>query len=127
MMTTDITDEERRRRIDAARAEVRELRANPNTPRQSYWLSFADSDLPKGQQFLGALIVDDCVNLADAIEQSHRAKVNPGGAVGAHVLPKRAFEEDAALRLAPRLTLMDKTELLRRGLIEAPDGHNTKA
>lgn len=101
-----------------SRAHARELRANPNTPRYTYWLSFADGDRPKGQQFLGAAIIDDCVNMADAIEQAHVSGCNPGGEVQGHVLPPAAFREQPELAEAPRYTLMQKDELLRRGLIK---------
>lgn len=45
-----------------------------------FWLSFADSDLPEGSQFLGAAIVraSDC---EEAIRECWRLKINPGGEV----------------------------------------------
>jgi hypothetical protein len=76
---------------------------------QTWWLSFCDSDKPKGQQFLGVIVVDvdepDVARaepaatairgshglpplsdpgdqwMAAAIDKTHRLKVNPGGAV----------------------------------------------
>lgn len=45
-----------------------------------WWLSFADADLPKGSQFLGAIIAEGAT-IIDAIKNTHRLKLNPGGEV----------------------------------------------
>jgi hypothetical protein len=45
-----------------------------------YYLSFCDPDKPKGQQFLGATIVEADSSL-DAVSKTHRLKINPGGEV----------------------------------------------
>jgi hypothetical protein len=47
-----------------------------------WWLSFADTDLPAGSQFLGACVVrgDD---LPDAIRTAWARGINPGGEVAA--------------------------------------------
>ncbi len=45
-----------------------------------FWLSFADGDLPKGQQFLGACIVQAETNI-DAVTKAHLLGINPGGEV----------------------------------------------
>lgn len=45
-----------------------------------YWLSFADGDLPKGSQFLGACIVDSSEFIA-AVVETHNLGLNPGGEV----------------------------------------------
>jgi hypothetical protein len=45
-----------------------------------YWLSFADSELPKGSQFLGCAIVE-ANDIANAIARSHVVGCNPGGQV----------------------------------------------
>ena len=45
-----------------------------------FWLSFADAELPKGEQFLGACLVKAVIFPA-AIEKAHRLGINPGGEV----------------------------------------------
>lgn len=45
-----------------------------------WWLSFADADLPKGSQFLGAAIVR-APGFAHAIAKTHALGINPGGEV----------------------------------------------
>jgi hypothetical protein len=46
----------------------------------TYWLSFSDPDLPKGEQFLGACLVE-APSLAEAIHQTWVRRINPGGEV----------------------------------------------
>lgn len=48
-----------------------------------FWLSFADPKLPKGKQFLGAVVIraDDMI---EAIKRSHFLGINPGGEVEGH-------------------------------------------
>lgn len=115
-----LTDAERAERIAAAFAEVEALRKIDAT-RIAFWLSFVDSSRPVGQRFLGAAIIPDCVNAADAIGQAHLHGCNPGGEVAAAELPALAFEEDEALRNAPHYTLMPRAELLARRIIKEPD------
>lgn len=56
-----------------------------NVPPSSWWLSFADGDLPKGQQFLGACIVR-APNFGAAVGMAHLIGCNPGGeAQGAQI------------------------------------------
>lgn len=51
-----------------------------------FWLSFADGNLPKGTQFLGACIV--CADtFLDAVSKAHRLGINPGGEVIGHKIP----------------------------------------
>lgn len=45
-----------------------------------FWLSFADGTPPTGQQFLGGLLVEG-EGFIDAVKQSHRLGLNPGGEV----------------------------------------------
>lgn len=45
-----------------------------------WWLSFADGEKPKGEQFLGACLVQGAT-LPDAIKEAWRLKINPGGEV----------------------------------------------
>lgn len=46
-----------------------------------WWLSFADSSLPKGSQFLGACIVGPADDLARAAKLAWWVGINPGGEV----------------------------------------------
>lgn len=69
-----------------------------------YWLSFADPDLPAGQQFLGACLVQ-APGPTLALALSHRLKINPGGCVRTFALPE---EPDVKW---PRNTLMSKSEI----------------
>lgn len=43
-----------------------------------WWMSFADGHLPKGEQFLGALIIDG-VDIAGATQRAWARGLNPGG------------------------------------------------
>ena len=43
-----------------------------------FWLSFADPDKPKGEQYLGVVIVQG-INPRDAHMRSHELGLNPGG------------------------------------------------
>lgn len=70
-----VNDAEVRSRIRRRVAEERE--ANPLT---WFYLSFADGTLPKGTQFLGAVIVR-AHGMGDAVQQAHRRGINPGGEV----------------------------------------------
>jgi hypothetical protein len=52
-----------------------------------FWLSFCDSDLPEGSQFLGVSLVGPCLNIAHAAMIAHGKGCNPGGEVIGHVVP----------------------------------------
>lgn len=74
-----------------------------------WWLSFADSDLPKGSQFLGACIVQGTQpkmgepRLSDPIPQAHLFSCNPGGEVQFHQIPDdRPPTEEWTYRLLDR-------------------------
>lgn len=85
-------------------------------PVETWWLSFCDADRPKGEQFLGVILVD-AVDLVDAITQTHQAGCNPGGEVKAVPLPplEDVPEEDRAdaakTYALPRLTLLSKSDI----------------
>lgn len=51
-----------------------------------WWLSFADGDRPKGEQFLGVAIVQS-FGFGGALAETHRRKCNPGGEVDGSQLP----------------------------------------
>ena len=70
-----MNEEEVRKRMLTMLAEERETK-----PLAWWWLSFCDANLPKGTQFLGACIVR-AHGMTDAILQSHRLGLNPGGEV----------------------------------------------
>ena len=52
------------------------------------WLSFCDSDLPAGSQFLGCAIVPG-LDLITAIQAAHMLGCNPGGEVQGHPIPAK--------------------------------------
>lgn len=70
-----MTNAERQKRLRDVLAE--EMRTGDPT---WWWLSFADGDKPKGQQFLGVAVVH-ALGLGDATMQAHRLGINPGGEV----------------------------------------------
>lgn len=93
---------------------------------KTYWLSFCDTDRPKGQQFLGVSVID--VSEADvleaqsvrpahdpwigaAIRKSWLKKCNPGGEV-------LTCQLETGHELIPRDVLLAKSDLERLGLIE---------
>lgn len=47
---------------------------------QTFWLSFVDSQLPKGQRFLGVVVVT-ALGPAHAMRLTHELGVNPGGEI----------------------------------------------
>lgn len=61
-----------------------------------WWLSFCDAARPKGQQFLGACIIeggntrDRAADLRLALRNAWRHECNPGGDVKAHPIPPEA-------------------------------------
>jgi len=102
---------------------------------RTYWLSFTDRDRPRGQQFLGVVVVD--VSEADRAEalatwnQTHdqpmgdridgpwiaaamracwRAGVNPGGAVASWRLDDHPDFASYSARY-PRLQLLSRAEI----------------
>lgn len=69
-----MTDEERFERVTAF------LNKESDQPTRYWWLSFADSNLPKGKQFLGVAVVK-ARGYISAIQKTHRLGINPGGEV----------------------------------------------
>ena len=59
---------------------------------QLWWLSFADEDLPIGEQFLGACIVPG-TSIIDACQCAHTSGVNPGGDVCGLPIPHHSQVE----------------------------------
>ena len=56
-----------------------------------FWLSFADSNRPTGEQFLGVAIVE-AIDIADATEKCWRLGINPGGEVLSVEVPEEKYE-----------------------------------
>ena len=76
-----------------------------------YWLSFCNSGLPKGSQFLGSCIVKG-ENLKDAITTAWRLGINPGGEVVSSEIPDSQLEN-----FAPHINeLLSRKEIEKRGL-----------
>lgn len=47
------------------------------------WMSFCDSEKPKGTQFLG-VIITNTLGITHAIDKTHTLGINPGGEVMSH-------------------------------------------
>lgn len=75
-----------------------EMSTNPLT---WWWLSFASPDRPKGDQFLGACIVQ-AYGVVTASLQAHANKCNPGGQIQATPFPPRVDPDVWANRLLTR-------------------------
>jgi hypothetical protein len=102
-----ISDDERRKRFN----QMREREALG--PDSCWWLSFADPDKPKGQQFLGVVIVR-APGFVSAIELANSLGLNPWGAVRG--------EEIDPTDIAPEHfnRLLSQKELVDAGYCEAP-------
>lgn len=105
-----------------------------------FWLSFTDSDKPKGEQFLGVCIVevteDDAADalaviktrpswrhaqpgaewLGAALRVAHQMGCNPGGAVGS-----LDITDEPHFTLAPVNRLLSRRDLFALGLIDTTD------
>lgn len=67
-----------------------------------WWLSFADQTRPKGNQFLGVVIIE-AITLDQAITQSHLRGLNPGGEILSFQIPyDRIPDEQFRNRLLSR-------------------------
>lgn len=95
---------------------------------RTYWLSFTDPDRPRGQQFLGVVIVDvtdtDAADalavkpdmhdkdegpwIGAAIRATWKAGVNPGGQVGSMRIDEGP---PAIVSRYPRLTLLSRADV----------------
>jgi hypothetical protein len=81
-------------------AELGLYEPSPDDP--LWWLSFADTDLPAGSQFLGVVIVQ-APTFAAAITRSHYLEINPGGQVaGSGGIPPRYVAPEWRDRLLTR-------------------------
>lgn len=98
-------------------AEV--LTKEAEQPLLTWWLSFADGDLPKGQQFLGLVIVDNCPGLVHArLQMTLHGVASPGGEIQAFGFnPKEGpADQVIALALLPRLTLLSRQDVEAAGI-----------
>jgi hypothetical protein len=101
--------------------------------RRTLWLSFSDPALPKGEQFLGVVVVDvteaDAAEaqalkpdmeptrgpwIAAAIRAAWRAQVNPGGEVQSMDITEGPADLVAKI---PRLTRLSKADLDQLGVL----------
>ncbi len=108
---------------------------------KTFWLSFCDSDLPTGEQFLGACLVDvtpEDANemrvelavrfpnaaegaewIAAASRKAHQMKCNPGGEMMSIDV---TYAPSDNLALYPRNVLMSKSELEAIAPVELMSG-----
>ena len=100
---------ERQRRIAAALAEEA-----LNGKFGWWWISFADGDLPKGQQFLGVAIVQG-FGFGSATMAAHRLGINPGGEAQGLPFPEWTGEPPAEYQNR----LLQRDELAKLELIIA--------
>jgi hypothetical protein len=77
-----------------------------------YWLSFVDPERPKGDKFVGALLIESNT-FAAAIATSWLLKLNPGGEVQGFAVPAE-FEERVEILRNEGMTyrLLSKAEAL---------------
>lgn len=114
-------------------AEHKHCKLKQREGRKVFWMSFCDSERPKGQQFLGACIIEvtaeeadeaaidvmlrfpfaepDAEWIAAAVKKAHRLGCNPGGQIAAMEMP-----EDH-----PNLSRYTFGVLMDRATIEAID------
>jgi len=78
-----------------------------------YYLSFADSDRPSGERFLGALILE-ASGVVDAARRAHAIGENPGGEVLSWEITDLPPEEYRA-RLLSKDDLRDMNEKMGLG------------
>lgn len=79
-----------------------------------FFVSFADSKLPEGKQFLGAAVVAGS-SAEEAILNCHSKKINPGGDAVALPIPLVAGNEQYELHMLNINKLMIKAELIEKG------------
>lgn len=78
----------------------------------SWWLSFADGNLPVGQQFLGVIIAQG-YTIEAVVTETHLREINPGGEISfAEIPPEHVPAPEFHWRL------LTYTELVSSGLLE---------
>lgn len=88
--------------------ETSSYQVNDDDPVEAgwYWLSFTDSDLPEGSQFLGACMVK-AAGQGLALSASHMTGLNPGGAV----MIAGPVPDEVVPEWQPRWALMSREEI----------------
>lgn len=95
------------------------LAEDATKPPLTWWLSFADPDKPKTQQFLGVVLVDNCGGLIEArMQLTINGVQSPGGEIRGFGFDPNDGPPDqvAALARLPRLVLLSKKELEDAGM-----------
>jgi hypothetical protein len=84
------------------------LKEEPDSPERCLWMSFCDTDRPKGQQFLG-VVITKAPGLAHAVDRLWALGINPGGQI-------MSYETDGA-DIQPEHfdRLLSKDELVAAG------------
>jgi len=78
---------------------------------RTLWMSFVDYDKPKGERFLGVVIINS-LGPTHAMRETHQLGINPGGTIQFTEFESHKFaEEDFNI-------LLSKKMLLERGLID---------
>lgn len=90
----------------------RRLAEEQDRPERCLWISFCDTDRPKGQQFLGVVIML-AKGLAHAVDRSWELGINPGGEI-------MSYETDGSdIRPEHFDRLLSKDELMAYGYCDA--------
>ncbi len=78
----------------------------PKTFLKQFWMSFCDPEAPKGNQFLGVIIVEG-VDLRDAIFRTHALNINPGGEIEGIELEKDVIKPEHIDQLYTKKQLIE--------------------
>ena len=104
--------------FDARLVEV--LKKESEQPLQTWWLSFADTTRPKGEQFIGVIVVDQCRGLVGSrLHLKHLDVPSPSGEIRGFGFDPTMGPADqvAAIARLPRSTLLSKTQLETAGIV----------
>jgi len=86
------------------------LVSESNSQERCLWMSFCDTEKPKGQQFIG-VVITHAKGIAHAIDKTHKLGINPGGEVF-------SYETDATdIDLAHFDILLSKEDLITAGYV----------
>lgn len=77
----------------------------------TWWLSFCDTARPKGQAFLGVILVD-APTFLEAVAWTHSLRVSPGGEVNGYVIDETLpVQWEPVFAATPRDTLLSRADL----------------